>query len=65
MGLLLENEDGLTKDWSIIKRACTHFDKQEEWNDETSSSGQDPMERRSYELEGNLEPNKEHGGRDD
>ena len=38
VGLLLETDEGLTTDWAMVKRVCSRFDKQREWNEEGSTS---------------------------
>ena len=38
VGLLLETDDELTTNWTVVKGVCSHFDKQQEENNEGTSS---------------------------
>ena len=49
VGLLLETNNGLTADWVVVKKVCSHFYKQREWNDQEPSAagpmaGKKPIE---------------------
>ena len=48
LGLLLETDDGLTADWAVVKRVCSHFDKRLEWGDEGSSAAR-PVTARKFD----------------
>ena len=41
--LLLEDDYGLIRNWSMVKKVCNRFVKRREWNDEVSSSSQTSM----------------------
>ena len=49
VGLLLETDDGLTADWAVVKRVCSHFDKRREWVDK-GSMGAGSVVARKLEL---------------
>ena len=41
--LLLEDDYGLIRNWSMVKKVCNRFVKRREWNDEISASSQTLM----------------------
>ena len=49
MGYLLQTDDGLTTDWSVVKRVCGRFDKRRDW-EEKDSAGAGTMSARIAEA---------------
>ena len=48
--LLLETDDGLTTDWTMVKRVCARFDKRHEWGGKDSSLARLVLARKFDEL---------------
>ena len=49
VGLLLKTDNGLTADWTVVKRVCSRFHKRREWVDK-GSTGAGSVAARKVEV---------------